>query len=117
MHQFIVTEDAGKMIHTLRMKHGKIIFHQSGGCCDGSAPMCFEEGELMSDQNDVLWGYVLDCPFYISKFQYELWKHTELTLDIVKGRGSSFSLEIPYGVRFVTKSQICMTRVNNITKQ
>lgn len=107
MNEFKVSESAEDMIRLLQSKYGKIIFHQSGGCCDGSAPMCFQEGELLIDNNDILWGHVLDCPFYISKFQHDLWKHTEITLDIVKGRGSSFSLEIPYGVRFVTKSKIC----------
>ena len=82
------------------------MFHQSGGCCDGSSPMCFPEGELMLNDTDVRLGQIHGCEFYMSKDQYEYWKHTQLTIDIVEGRGSSFSLEIPLGLRFVVKSRI-----------
>lgn len=101
-----ITEDAKKIIDQLREKHGPLMFHQSGGCCDGSSPMCMEVGELMIDDSDVLLGEVHGCEFYMSKFQYEYWKHTHLTLDITPGRGSSFSLEIPLGLRFVIKSRL-----------
>lgn len=110
MDKVNITEEAKAVLQQLKDKHGKLIFHQSGGCCDGSSPMCFEDGELLITEQDLLWGQVLDCPFYISKFQHDLWKHTEVTLDVVKGRGSSFSLEIPIGVRFVIKSSICSTK-------
>jgi len=101
-----VTPDAKRVINLLQEENGSLIFHQSGGCCDGSSPMCFIEGELMLDNNDILLGTIENCPFYMSKDQFEYWKHTQLTVDIVKGRGASFSLEIPMGLRFVTKSRI-----------
>ena len=83
------------------------MFHQSGGCCDGSAPMCFPAGELLvDDDNDVLLGEVAGVPFYMSTFQFQYWRHTHLTLDVVEGRGSSFSLEIPLGLRFVIRSRL-----------
>tara|TARA_B100001146_G_scaffold225031_1_gene245819 strand:- start:33701 stop:33997 length:297 start_codon:yes stop_codon:yes gene_type:complete len=82
------------------------MFHQSGGCCDGSSPMCFEKGELMLNENDVWMGKVYECDFYMSKDQFEYWQHTQLTLDVTPGRGASFSLEIPLGLRFVIKSRL-----------
>lgn len=90
----------------LKTEYGELMFHQSGGCCDGSSPMCFQKGELMLNETDVCLGELQGCPFYMSKDQFEYWKHTQLTLDVTKGRGSSFSLEIPLGVRFVIKSQL-----------
>ena len=101
-----ITDDARKVIDRLREQHGPLIFHQSGGCCDGSSPMCFPEGEFYIDDNDVQLGEVHGCPFYMSKFQYEYWKHTHLTLDVVEGRGASFSAEIPLGLRFVIDSRL-----------
>ncbi|MFN4147779.1 MAG: DUF779 domain-containing protein [Runella sp.] len=101
-----VTEAAKQVIDQLRQRHGPLMFHQSGGCCDGSAPMCFQEGELMTNETDVLLGEIHDCKFYMSRDQFEYWKHTHLTLDVVKGRGASFSLEIPLGIRFVIKSRL-----------
>ena len=82
------------------------MFHQSGGCCDGSSPMCFNEGELMLNETDIWLGNIADCDFYMSKDQFEYWKHTQLTIDVTQGRGASFSLEIPLGVRFVIKSRL-----------
>lgn len=102
----LVTDKARQVIDSLKIAHGPLMFHQSGGCCDGSSPMCFEEGELMLDDNDVFLGTIQDCQFYMSKDQYEYWKHTQLTVDVVEGRGASFSLEIPLGLRFVIKSRI-----------
>jgi uncharacterized protein (DUF779 family) len=101
-----VTEAAEAVIDQLREKYGPLMFHQSGGCCDGSQPMCFEEGEFKVGDSDVLLGEVHGCKFYIARDQYEYWKHTQLTLDVVPGRGSSFSLEIPLGVRFHIRSRI-----------
>ncbi len=102
-----ITDRAREVIDTLRETHGPLIFHQSGGCCDGSSPMCFPEGELyLDDDNDVLLGEIHGCPFYMSSFQYEYWQHTHLTLDVVKGRGASFSAEIPLGLRFVVDSRL-----------
>lgn len=82
------------------------MFHQSGGCCDGSSPMCFQDGEFRVGGSDVLIGEIHDCPFYISRSQFQHWQDTHLTVDVTPGRGASFSLEIPLGVRFVTKSRL-----------
>lgn len=106
MEKVSVTPEAKKVIDRLREQHGSLMFHQSGGCCDGSSPMCFPEGELMINETDILLGEVHHCPFYMSKDQYEYWKHTHLTLDITPGRGASFSLEIPLGIRFIIKSRL-----------
>ncbi len=101
-----VTDEAKKVIAELRSKHGELMFHQSGGCCDGSSPMCYEAGEFIVGRADVWLGQIDGCDFYIAKDQFETWQHTELTIDVVPGRGASFSLEIPMGVRFVTKSKM-----------
>lgn len=102
----LVTDEAKKVIHELRAKHGALMFHQSGGCCDGSSPMCYEAGEFLVGTADVWLGEIDGCDFYMAKDQFEYWKHTELTIDVTPGRGASFSLEIPLGVRFVTKSKV-----------
>lgn len=101
-----VTDEAKKLIAELRAKHGELMFHQSGGCCDGSSPMCYEKGDFLVGSSDVLLGEIDGCDFYMAKDQFEFWKHTELTVDVTPGRGASFSLEIPLGVRFVTKSRV-----------
>lgn len=101
-----VTEEAKKVIRELRAKFGELMFHQSGGCCDGSSPMCYEAGEFLVGSSDVWLGEIDGCDFYMAKDQFEFWKHTELTIDVTPGRGASFSLEIPMGVRFVTKSRV-----------
>ncbi len=101
-----VTDEAKKIISELRTKFGELMFHQSGGCCDGSSPMCYEAGEFLVGRADVWLGQIDGCDFYIAKDQFEFWQHTELTIDVVEGRGASFSLEIPMGVRFVTKSRV-----------
>ncbi|MEO8073111.1 MAG: DUF779 domain-containing protein [Acidobacteriota bacterium] len=101
-----VTDEAKKVIAQLRGKFGELMFHQSGGCCDGSSPMCYEAGEFLVGSSDVWLGEVDGCDFYMAKDQFEFWKHTELTIDISEGRGASFSLEIPLGLRFVTKSRV-----------
>lgn len=102
----LVTEKAEEVIEKLRQQHGELMFHQSGGCCDGSSPMCFPKGELMLNETDVWLGEIVDCDFYMSKDQFEYWKHTQLTVDVVEGRGASFSLEIPMGLRFLIKSRL-----------
>ncbi|MEL7117851.1 MAG: DUF779 domain-containing protein [Bacteroidota bacterium] len=106
VRRVLISPAAIAVIDQLRAQHGDLIFHQSGGCCDGSAPMCFPEGELLINHTDVYLGDIHDCPFYMSKDQFQYWEHTQLTIDIVKGRGSSFSLEIPLGLRFMTKSRL-----------
>lgn len=104
------TDKAIQLIETLRQTHGPLMFHLSGGCCDGSQPMCFPQGEFKTGGSDVLLGIVHDCPFYMSRDQFEYWQHTQLTLDTTPGRGSSFSLEIPLGVRFLIHSRIFTDR-------
>lgn len=101
-----VTDEAKKVIATLRQKFGELMFHQSGGCCDGSAPMCYQKGDFLVGSADVWLGEIDGCDFYMAKDQFEFWQHTELTIDVTSGRGASFSLEIPLGVRFVTKSRV-----------
>jgi uncharacterized protein (DUF779 family) len=101
-----VTEKAMKVIDQLREKHGDLMFHQSGGCCDGSAPMCFVVGDFMVGSRDVMLGEIHGCEFYMAADQFEFWKNTHLTIDITEGRGASFSLEIPLGLRFVTVSRL-----------
>lgn len=102
-----VTSEASEIIEKLKSQTGgQLMFHQSGGCCDGSAPMCFEKGDFMLSSSDVYLGDIEGCGFFMSAAQFEYWKHCELTIDVVKGRGSSFSLEIPLGVRFHTRSRI-----------
>jgi uncharacterized protein (DUF779 family) len=106
IEKVISTELANEWIDKFISLHGPLMFHQSGGCCDGSQPMCFPRGEFKIGDSDILLGTVHDQPFYMSKDQYEYWKHTQLILDVVPGRGSSFSLEIPHGIRFVIKSKM-----------
>ncbi|MEN8651884.1 DUF779 domain-containing protein [Streptomyces sp. 21So2-11] len=100
------------MVRTLRAAHGPLMFHQSGGCCDGSAPMCYPDGEFRTGGSDVLLesiafdGVDEAVPFWMSVPQYEAWKHTRLIVDVVEGRGSGFSLEAPEGVRFLIRSRL-----------
>lgn len=102
----LITPEATMVVNKLKEKFGELMFHQSGGCCDGSQPMCFEKGEFRTGDSDVLLGEVADCEFYMSRDQFEYWQHTQLTIDVTPGRGSSFSLEIPMGIRFITKSRL-----------
>ena len=101
-----ITDAAREVVDRLRDKHGPLMFHQSGGCCDGSSPMCFEEGDFLVGASDVLLGEIHGCNFYMSKSQFEYWQGTHLTIDVTPGSGASFSLEIPLGLRFVTKSRL-----------
>lgn len=101
-----ITEEAKTIVDTLRATHGEIIFHQSGGCCDGSAPMCFEKGDFIIGARDLCLGEIHGCSFYMASDQFEYYKNMHIMIDITKGRGSSFSLEIPLGVRFMSISRI-----------
>jgi len=105
------TPAALALILRLQAQHGTaLMFHQSGGCCDGSAPMCFAQGEFPlatgADGADVQLGEIGGCPFYMSRAQFEYWQHTHLTIDVVPGRGGMFSLEGPTGLRFLTRSRL-----------
>ncbi|TCM46097.1 DUF779 domain-containing protein [Kribbella sp. VKM Ac-2568] len=106
------TEEAAELLRRLTELHGPLMFHQSGGCCDGSSPMCYPDGEFRTGAADIRLGDLavdgLDKPvaFWMSKNQFEYWKHTHLTVDVVKGRGSGFSVEAPEGVRFLIRSRL-----------
>jgi len=102
----LVTPAAEALIELLRDEHGPLMFHQSGGCCDGSSPMCFAAGEFKVGSNGVWLGRIHGCDFFMSASQFDYWKHTQLTVDVTKGRGASFSLEIPHGVRFLIRSRV-----------
>jgi uncharacterized protein (DUF779 family) len=106
VERVIATPAAIALIQRLSDRCGKLMFHQSGGCCDGSAPMCFPRGEFRVGSGDVLLGNIAGCSFYIGAAQFEYWMHTQLIIDVVPGRGSGFSLEAPEGVRFLTRSRV-----------
>ncbi|AQQ54474.1 DUF779 domain-containing protein [Planococcus lenghuensis] len=99
------TEAALDLIRLLQDKHGPVMFHQSGGCCDGSSPMCFPEGEFLIGDQDVLLGEIGGSNFYMHKSQFDYWSHTQLIIDVVDGRGGMFSLEGVEGKRFLTRSR------------
>ncbi|MEV6162443.1 DUF779 domain-containing protein [Streptomyces sp. NPDC052052] len=107
-----LTPAAADLVRRLHEIHGPLMFHQSGGCCDGSAPMCYQDGEFRTGGSDVLLasldvdGVAEPVPFWMSRSQYERWAHTRLIVDVVEGRGSGFSLEAPEGVRFLIRSRI-----------
>ncbi|MCY1659023.1 DUF779 domain-containing protein [Dietzia sp. SL131] len=106
--RLVATEPAVELIRELVDRHGPVMFHQSGGCCDGSAPMCYPDGELRVGQRDVLVGELDLAPgvrVWISGSQFETWKHTQLVLDAIPGRGSGFSLENPTGKRFLSRAR------------
>jgi uncharacterized protein len=102
----LATEAAVALIRRLVSRHGALMFHQSGGCCDGSSPMCYPRGEFKVGAQDVLLGEIEGCPVYIGAAQFELWKHTQLVIDAVPGRGGGFSVEAPEGMRFLTRSRV-----------
>jgi uncharacterized protein len=104
--QVIATEAAVELMAKLHGKHGELMFHQSGGCCDGSSPMCYPRGEFLVGDGDVLLATLGETPFYMSGSQFEYWKHTQLILDVVQGRGGMFSLENGEGVRFLIRSRV-----------
>jgi len=101
-----ITPKAAALVRKLKGEHGPLLFHQSGGCCDGSAPMCFPVGDFKVGVQDILLGEIEGCPFYMNRSQFEIWAHTHLTIDLVPGRGSGFSLEAPCGVRFLIRSRL-----------
>lgn len=101
-----VTDAAASLVRDLTAQHGPLMFHQSGGCCDGSSPMCYPAGEFRTGAQDVLLGVVEGAEVYIGAAQHALWAHTQLIIDLVPGRGAGFSLEAPEGVRFLTRSRV-----------
>jgi len=108
-----ITDKAIEIVERLKAQHGPLMFHQSGGCCDGSSPMCYPVGDFRVGPQDVLLGQIAGCEFYIGAAQFEYWRHTQLIIDVVPGRGSGFSAEAPEGVRFLTRSAYLPTRRPN----
>ena len=112
MERVSYTPEAAELLRRLRETHGPLMFHQSGGCCDGSSPMCYPAGEFRTGGSDVLLdelhieGIAEPVPVWMSAAQFEYWRHTHLTIDVVPGRGSGFSLEAPEGVRFLIRSRL-----------
>ena len=106
LERVCATAAAAALLRELQAEHGPLLIHQSGGCCDGSAPMVYPIGEFLVGQRDVLLGRVEGCPWYIGGAQFERWQHTQLTLDVVPGRGAGFSLESPRGVRLLIRSRV-----------
>lgn len=104
--RILITDEAIEIVDKLKDDHGELMFHQSGGCCDGSQPMCYPKGEFRVGGSDVCVGRIYGCDFFMSADQFEYWKYSQLTIDVAKGRGSSFSIEIPLGVRFIIKSRL-----------
>lgn len=101
------TPAADALIERLTHKHGPLMFHQSGGCCDGSAPMCFPKGEFVVGAQDVLLGTIAgDVQVWIGAAQFAYWRHTQITIDVVPGRGAGMSLETPEGMRFLVRSRV-----------
>lgn len=106
-----LTDEAARLLATLEQRHGPLMFHQSGGCCDGSSPMCYPAGDFLTSEADINLGTLTGegftpIDFWMSVSQYEYWKHTHLTVDVVPGRGSGFSVEAPEGVRFLIRSRL-----------
>lgn len=103
----LATPEAEALIASLTARHGPLMFHQSGGCCDGSAPMCFPRGEFRTGGQDVLLGHIAgDVPVWIGAAQFDYWRHTQITIDVVPGRGAGMSLESPEGMRFIVRSRV-----------
>ena len=101
-----ITDAAVAIVERLKERHGALMFHQSGGCCDGSAPMCYPAGDFRVGPQDVLLGEIAGAKFYIGAAQFDYWQHTQLIIDVVPGRGSGFSAEAPEGLRFLTRSRV-----------
>lgn len=104
--RLLVTETAEGLTRDLRRQFGPLVFHLSGGCCEGSAPMCFRQADFRVAPSDILLGTVADCPFYVGQQQYAYWAYSQLTLDVIQGGGDSFSLEAADGHRFTIRSRL-----------
>ena len=107
LNQVEATQAALDLIEEIKNDYGQVLFHQSGGCCDGSAPMCFQKDYFLIADHDVQMGEIGGVPFYIGGLQFEAWKHTKLIIDVVDGQGGMFSLDNGRGKRFITRSEIC----------
>ena len=107
LDQVEATKEALDLIREIQEEYGEVIFHQSGGCCDGSAPMCFSKNDFLIADHDVQMGEIGGVPFYIGGLQFEAWKHTRLIIDVIQGQGGMFSLDNGRGKRFITRSEVC----------
>lgn len=106
VERVVATPAALDLIEKLKSLHGPLFFHQSGGCCDGSAPMCFKDGEFRPGERDIRLGEIGGCSFAMAAAHFAYWEHSQLIIDVVPGRGAGFSLEAPEGVRFLTRSRL-----------
>ena len=106
IQRVLSTDKTNKLINELFSIHGLLVFHQSGGCCDGSSPMCFPRSEFKVGSRDIYLGDICNQPFFMSEDQFSYWKHTQLIIDVVPGKGGMFSLEGPSGNRFLTRSRV-----------
>ncbi len=102
----VATDAALKLLGEIEARHGPVLFHQSGGCCDGSSPMCYPKGEFLIGDRDVRMGQLGEAPFYMSESQFEYWQHTQLIIDAIPGRGGMFSLDNGTEQRFLTRSRL-----------
>lgn len=110
----LITDAAADLVRRLQARHGALMFHQSGGCCDGSSPMCYPDGEFLVGDRDVLLGILENTPVWISGPQFGAWKHTQLVIDVVPGRGGGFSLEAPEGLRFLSRGRAFTVAENEL---
>lgn len=106
VEKVLATPVALELIEFLKTKHGSLIFHQSGGCCDGSSANCLLPGEIIIGDRDILLGEIGGCPFYITRSQYEYWKFTQLIIDVIDAQTGTFSLESAEGKLFLTRSRV-----------
>ncbi|MFI5506828.1 DUF779 domain-containing protein [Mycobacterium sp. NPDC051804] len=120
VHRALITRAAADLLEKLQQRHGALMFHQSGGCCDGSSPMCYPDGEFLVGDRDILLA-VFDVgdgvPVWISGPQFEAWKHTQLVIDVVPGRGGGFSVEAPEGMRFLSRGRAFSNDENRLLNE
>jgi uncharacterized protein (DUF779 family) len=109
-----ITDKAKEILNKIKSENEELIFHQSGGCCDGTAPMLFEKEDMYLDDSDIYIGKLEGVNYYMSQDSYDYWKYTHITVDVTEGRGSSFSLEIPLGVRFIIHSRLLTEEENKV---
>lgn len=117
IERVIATDEALRLIETIKKVHGPIMFYQSGGCCDGSSPMCYREGDFKLGDSDIYLGTIGAIPFYMHKSQYDYWKHTQLIIDAQEGRGPDFSLDSVEDQHFITRSRVFTAEEYDEVKQ
>lgn len=117
VERVVATDNALKLIERIRKKHGDLLFYQSDGCCDGAAPMCYGKDDFYIGDSDLYLGSIGGVPFYIHKKQYEYWKHTQLIIDAIPGRGATFSLDSVENMHFITRSRVFTEEEYNEVKK